>query len=152
MRDWGKVLLAAVGVAGFVYGLTAVDVVLRARTAYLEGEKYMRWQDHPDEKKRYFDAAFDVKSAGLKKELEAGRLTKAEFDERLELAGFERDQSISESSVKYAYVWFQTAAELFTPPESRWIAKSRSRMADAKKLWQTELRAKGIPFEDYMFE
>jgi hypothetical protein len=152
MKGWQKVVLAALGGLAAVYGLVAADVVLRARSAYLEGEKYMAWHDHPERKKAYFDAVFADQEKSLEAELDAGKLSKDEHDERLELARFERDQSISESSAKYAYVWFQTAADLFTPPESRWIVKSRARMADAKKLWQDELRAKGIPFEEYMFE
>jgi hypothetical protein len=152
MANWRKAALGAMAAVAGVYGLVAADVVLRARAAYIEGEKYMRWHEHPEEKKAHFDAAFAEKGLRLKADLDAGKLKKDEFEERLELARFERDQSVSESSAKYAFVWFQTAADLFHPPESRWIVKARSRMADAKKIWQSELRAKGIPFEDYMFQ
>ncbi len=59
---------------------------------------------------------------------------------------------MKESSLKYAYVWFQTAVELFSPPESRWVVLSRQKMAVAKELWKKELAAKKIPYQDYMLE
>ena len=59
---------------------------------------------------------------------------------------------MKESSLKYAYVWFQTAVELFSPPESRWVALSREKMVLAKELWKKELDAKKIPYQDYMLE
>ena len=45
----------------------------------------------------------------------------AERNERRELARFDRDYRISESSLKYAFIWFQSAVELFSPPESKWV-------------------------------
>jgi hypothetical protein len=152
MRSWKRAALAALAAAAALYGVVAADVVLRARSACLEGEKYMWWREHPEEKQAYFDAELSRSERRLQADFERGRMSKDELDERIELARFERDQSVSESSAKYAYVWFQTAADLFTPPESRWSERSRTRMKDAKKLWQDELRAKGIPFEDAMFE
>jgi hypothetical protein len=59
---------------------------------------------------------------------------------------------MKESSLKYAYVWFQTAVELFSPPESRWVIRSRKRMAVVKGLWKKELDAKRISYQDYMLE
>lgn len=151
MRRFHRIALTALASMAAFYGVVAADVALRARSAWLEGEKYMRWHDHPDEKRAFFDAEFARDEARLREGLASGKMTKDEFDERLELARFERDQSVSESSAKYAFVWFQSAAELFNPPESRWVERSRVRMAQAKTLWQDELRAKGIPFEEYMF-
>ena len=56
-----------------------------------------------------------------------------------ELAEFRRDEAVEESSLKYAYHWYKTVVELFTPPESRWVRLSRERMAEAKTLWTREL-------------
>ena len=47
---------------------------------------------------------------------------------------------------------FQTAVELFTPPESRWVVMSRAQMPRVKELWKKELDAKHIPYKDYMLE
>ena len=39
-------------------------------------------------------------------------MTKEELAQRLALAKFSRDEAVAESSLKYAYVWYQTAVEL----------------------------------------
>jgi hypothetical protein len=135
-----------------VYGMVYADVCLRARSAYLEGEKYLEWDRHPELKAAYLDRVLAEKQARLQGDRTAGRITAAELDERLALARFERDESMKESSLKYAYVWFQTAVELFSPPESRWVVRSRQQMTVAKELWKKELDAKKIPYQDYMLE
>jgi len=84
--------------------------------------------------------------------LEKGKLTQPQFEQKRELAEFDFQQALEESSIKYAYIWYQTVVELFTPPESRWVVLSRDKMQKAKELWKTELRAKGIPFEEYMLQ
>ncbi|MDE2143380.1 MAG: hypothetical protein KGJ84_13305 [Elusimicrobia bacterium] len=150
--SWRRVLLTAAALLAFVYAASYADVVLRARSAYLEGEKWLSWNEHPELKKAHFDAELARTRAGLEADRAAGRLTPAEFDRKLGLATFERDQSVSESSLKYAYVWFQTAAELFTPPESRWTVLSRQKMKTTRELWKKELDAKKIPYQDYMLE
>jgi hypothetical protein len=135
-----------------VYGMVYADVWLRARSAYLEGEKYLEWDHRPDLKAAYLDRVLAEKQARLKDDQASGRISAAELDERLVLARFERDEAMKESSLKYAYVWFQTAVELFSPPESRWVIRSRRQMAVAKGLWKKELDAKKIPYQDYMLE
>ena len=72
--------------------------------------------------------------------------------ENVGLERFRADESVSESSLKYAYHWYKTAVDLFSPPESRWIRLSRRKMDEAKELWKAELRAKKIQFEEYMLE
>ncbi len=147
-----RVLVAVLACAALVYAMAYVDLVLRARSAYLEGMKYLEWEKDPSLKKNFFDGELAVKEASFKSELTAGRLSEADYEEKLELARFERDQRLAESSLKYAYVWFQTAVELFTPPESHWVVLSREQMAKTKELWKKELDAKHIPYKDYMLE
>lgn len=147
-----RLALAAVSCAVFVYAVAYVDLVLRARSAYLEGEKYLDWNAHPEKKKAFFDARLARKEAGLRREFSDGKLTREELDERLYLAKFDRDERVSESSLKYAFIWFQTAAELFTPPESKWVVLSRQEMIRTRELWKKELDAEHIPYQDYMFE
>ena len=126
---------------------------LAARPVRLSGgEKYLEWDRHPELKAAYLDHVLAEKQARLQGERAAGRLTAAELEQRLALARFERDEAMKESSLKYAYVWFQTAVELFSPPESRWVIRSRQQMAAAKELWKKELDAKKIPYQDYMLE
>jgi hypothetical protein len=150
--SWRRILLTGAGLAAFVYAAGCVDVVLRARSAYYEGEKWLSWSEHPELKKAHFDAELAARQRSLERERDAGRLAPGDFDKKLALARFERDQAIAESSLKYAYVWYQTAAELFTPPESRWTALSREKMRTTRELWKKELDAKKIPYQDYMLE
>ncbi|MFI5361129.1 MAG: hypothetical protein ACHQ49_04090 [Elusimicrobiota bacterium] len=149
---WRRALLTAVGLFAFVYAAGCVDVVLRARSAYNEGEKWLSWNEHPELKAAHFDAELAERRKALEGDRDAGRLPAAEFEKKLGLARFERDQAVAESSLKYAYVWFQSAAELFTPPESRWTVLSREKMKTTRALWKKELDAKKIPYQDYMLE
>ena len=91
-----KTLAIGVGMAVFVYAAVAIDVVLRARHAYLEAEHA--------------------------------------------------------PNAKLAYAWYESAATLFTPPESKWSRMAREKMPAAKERWKAELRAKGIPFTDEMLQ
>jgi hypothetical protein len=147
-----RVLLTAAGLLAFVYAAACADVVLRARSAYLEGEKWLAWSEHPELKKAHFDAVLADETKRLEAERAAGKLTDDELKKKLGLAAFERDQAVAESSLKYAFVWFQTGAELFTPPESRWTVLSREKMKSTRELWKRELDAKKIPYKDYMLE
>ncbi len=88
-----KLLWIVLGVVA-VYGIVCTDVVLRARHAYLEGEKA--------------------------------------------------------ASPKEAYAWYESAATLFVPPESKWSRLAREKMPLAKAKWKAELQAKHLAFEDYM--
>ncbi|MEK7858715.1 MAG: hypothetical protein AAB320_06190 [Elusimicrobiota bacterium] len=147
-----RVLLAALACVAVVYGMAYADLVLRARSAYLEGEKFLEWDRKPELKKAALDGELAKSEQRLRSLRAAGKLTGPELEQRLELARFDRDERMQESSLKYAYVWFQTAVELFSPPESRWVVLSRGKMAEAKALWKKELDAKKIPYEDYMLE
>ncbi|MFH1725038.1 MAG: hypothetical protein ABII00_10515 [Elusimicrobiota bacterium] len=146
---WTAVVVCAVLA---VYGLVYVDLVLRARSAYLEGEKYMEWHRRPEAKKAFFEARFLGEKEILDRRKAAGELVETEYRQRLELERFRRDEAVAESSLKYAYHWHKTAVELFSPPESRWVRASREKMAEAKELWKRELDGKNIPYEDYMLE
>jgi hypothetical protein len=150
--SWRRGVAAAVGLLVFVYAASYADLVLRARSAYLEGRKYLEWNAHPDEKKAHFEAEFQARKKELESRRDAGTLSAADCDKQVELARFERDQAVAESSLKYAYVWFQTAADLFSPPESRWSRLARVEEAKTRELWKKELDAKGIPYKEYMLE
>lgn len=151
-RRWVRVAGLAALCIGAVYAMVYVDVILRARSAYLEGEKYWAWYEKPQLKEQALNAVFDKEKGGLDKKRAAGKLSQDEYNRQLEIAAFNRDRQKEESSIKYAYIWYQTAVELFSPPESRWVTLSREKMPKAKELWKQELKAKNIPFEDYMLE
>jgi hypothetical protein len=89
----GRWLWVAAGLA-VIYGLVCLDVVLRCRHAYLEGERA--------------------------------------------------------ASPREAYAWYESAATLFTPPESKWSRAARAKMPMARERWKSDLRARHIPFDDNM--
>ena len=151
-RGWVRSGLIAAALVAAVYGMARVDLVLRSRSAYLEGEKWMEWSRRPELKKAHFDAELAAREAELSRELAKGKLDRASYERKAGLARFERDQAVAESSLKYAYVWYQTAAELFSPPENRWSVLARGKMAEARALWKKELEARKIPYQDYMLE
>jgi hypothetical protein len=151
-KRWARIAALAALCVGLVYACIYCDVVLRARSAYLQGEKYRSWYENPALKKQALDARFAAEKAALDKKHAAKKIADDEYQRQLEIAQFTRDRELEESSIKYAYIWYQTAVELFSPPESKWVKLSREKMPQAKELWKQELRAKNIPFEDYMLE
>jgi hypothetical protein len=146
--------IAGVGFAciALVYILIYVDVVLRARSAYLEGEKYWSWYQDPKLKDAAVQNWYLSEKGKLDIKLSKNTVTKDEYDRQLELLDFTKNQKLRESSIKYAYVWYQTVVELFSPPESKWVKLAREKMPKAKELWKKELTDKKIPFEEYMLD
>jgi len=152
ISGWKKTLLLILIAVVGVYLLVYIDVVLRARSAYLEGEKYWRWHEHPEEKVAYLNQQEQKELAALDKKLARKKISPDEYEQQKEIIKFNYERLRSESSIKYAYVWYQTAVELFSPPESKWVKLAREKMPRAKELWKEELRRKKILFEDYMLE
>ena len=151
-KKWFRVTLKVVACVAAVYAMVCVDVVLRARSAYLEGEKYWSWNLDPALKEQSLKAEFDKSKAGIDSKKASGKLSAEEYDRKLNTIQFEYDRHREDSSIKYAYIWYQTAIELFTPPESKWVKLSREKMPKAKELWRQELKAKHIQFEEYMLD
>lgn len=141
-----------IGVAAVVYGVVYVDVVLRARHAYLEGEKYWVWGERPEDYIRFLDGEMARKKAQLEGRLAQGKVTKDDFDRQWELIQFDRRQAAQESTWKYAYVWYETAVDLFSPPDSKWVHMARAKMPLAKERWKQELQNRKIRYEDYMLQ
>ena len=56
------------------------------------------------------------------------------------------------ASPRDAYAWYESAAVLFTPPESKWSRLARQKLPLAKEKWKADLRAKHIPFDDVTLE
>lgn len=149
---FARLALAVLGVIALLYGMVALDVVLRGRECYLKGEQYERWSEHPEEKRAALDAEFERGKAKLDRDLAAGRIKQDRHDLELDNLRFDRDFKLQESSVKYAYIWYKTAYELFTPPETPWTRRAREKAAAAKEKWKEELRSRKIPFEEYMLD
>lgn len=151
-KKWFRILLTTALCILLVYILIYVDVILRGRSAYLEGEKYWYWYENPKEKQESLKIEFEREKFGLNKKLSSAKISDEEYDTQLKIARFNYERKLEESSIKYAYIWYQTVVELFSPPESKWVKLARERMPKAKELWKKELKEKNIPFEDYMLE
>lgn len=145
-----RALLSALALLAAVYALALGDVVLRGRSAFLEGEKWLAWSKDPAAKKAHFDEALAAREKEL--ELEKASLTPEAYEKKRALARFERDQAVAESSLKYAFVWYRTSVELFTPPETRWTREARARMAETREAWRKELEARGVKAADHMLQ
>jgi hypothetical protein len=142
------VAAGALAVLAIVY----IDVQLRARSAYLEGEKYMDWYAHPEKKKAFYDDKLADGQKQLMREHDRKRLSDDDFSEKMSALQFDHDYALNESSLKYAYQWYKDAYELFSPPESRWVRLARAKAPVALSLWKQELHAQNIPFEDRNFD
>jgi len=151
-KKWFKTAATAAACVIAVYVLIYADVVLRARTAYLQGEKYMSWYENPKLKETAVADWYAKEKGYLDAKLAKNKTSKEDYDRQAEILEFTRGQKLRESSIKYAYIWYQTVVELFSPPESKWVKLAREKMPKAKELWKQELKAKNIPFEDYMLE
>jgi hypothetical protein len=149
---WRRWLAGALGGLAFVYAVAYVDLTLRAREAFSQGEKYMLWHEQPALKKAALDAELRERETALRAQAGREKWAAEVLEQRLFLARFQRDERLKESSLKYAYVWYQTAVELFSPPESKWAALCRAKAPQAKELWKKELDAQKIPYQDYMLE
>lgn len=149
---WRRWLAAALGCLAFIYAVAYADVVLRARRAYLEGEKYMLWTEQPALKQAALDAELVLQENELRGRAVHEGWSADALQQRLYLARFQHDERLKESSAKYAYVWYRTAIRLFSPPESKWVRLCRERAPAAKALWKKDLDAAKIPYEDYQLD
>lgn len=152
LKKWQKNTILVIITIIIVYVMIRIDVIMRARHAYLEGEKYWTWHFQPQLKIDYLNKYFDNEIKKLKKQLDKNKIPKEEYERQLEILQFDKERQFEESSIKYAYIWYQTAVELFQPPKSRWVKLSQQKMEQAKQLWKEELTKKGIQYEDYMLE
>jgi hypothetical protein len=134
------------------YGIIYIDITLRARKAYLTAEQYLSWSTDPQKKEQYFKEKFEKEKKLLDKKLSQGKITKQDYDLQLEMLNFKIEQQKKESSLKYAYIWYKTVVELFSPPETKWVKLARKKLEPTKKLWVKELESKGYKVEDYMIE
>ena len=151
-KKWFRITILVAGAVIIVYAMIYVDVVLRARSAFLEGEKYWRWHNYPQEKQKFLDERLDKEIKELQEKFSKNKITKEEQNKQEEIARFNHKRELEESSIKYAYVWYQTAVELFSPPESKWVRASREKLPQAREIWRQELIKMGIKVEDYMLD
>src|SRR3989339_1474474 len=119
-QTWFRITLKVLVCIIAVYALVCADVLLRARSAYLEGEKYWSWHQNPALKEAVLSKEFETAKAALDTRKAAGKLNDEAYAQKLNTIQFEYERRREDSAIKYAYIWYQTAVELFTPPESKW--------------------------------
>ncbi|HOW27621.1 MAG TPA: hypothetical protein PK876_03845 [Elusimicrobiota bacterium] len=144
--------LLILGTAAIAYAMVYVDVMARAREAFRQGERYTRWHENIDDKKRFYEEKFLREKGKLEKKKEQNKISQEDYEQDLEILQFDREQALNDSSIKYAYQWYKDTYELFSPPESRWVREARFLAPAAKERWRDELRSKNIPFEEYMLD
>jgi len=151
-RSWGKTAGVLLATAAAAYGMIYIDVQARAREAFLQGTRYLSWHKDPEGKRVFLEGKFLKDKAVLDRKKAKGELSAEAYAEDLEVLRFDREQAAAESAVKYAYQWYKDVYELFSPPESKWVRRARFLAPAAKQLWREELKAKNIPFEEYMLD
>jgi len=145
-------IAAALIISAAIYLMIYADVTLRARSAYLNGEKYWSWYKDPELKRNELSKELEGRLSSLDRLMAKGKISREEHERKQNIEKFNFDRRQEESAVKYSYAWYQTAVELFSPPESKWVAMARKKIPVAREAWKEELRKKNIPFEDYMLE
>ncbi len=139
--------------AAFLFcGAAVLDLRARARSAYLEGEKYMAWAAEPALKKTALDKDYADRFKKLEDGFADGSVSRADYEDRKGLLETEKTFKLGESSAKYAYIWYRTAARDFNPPATRWSRLAEEKSRGALALWKKELDAAKIKYEDYMLE
>lgn len=151
VNHYKTLILILFGVV-LVYLAIYIDVVLRAKEAYLTAERYIDWYYNPTKKEKFLNEQSEKEKEKLEKLFSKGKISKQEYEIQLELIEFNRQRQLEESSLKYAYIWYKTVVDLFSPPNSKWVKLSREKLKVVKELWKKELESKGYKIEDYMLE
>lgn len=128
VRRAGKVVLVAAGLWLFLNAAAFVDVTLRARSAYIEGVKYLQWHEDPSVKKDALDVWLATSKA---------KLRPSEDRELLEESLLmQYEIKMGDNDAKNAYYWFQTVIECFQPPRSAYVRKAEKQIQIAEELWR----------------
>jgi hypothetical protein len=151
-KRYYKTIIIIVCCIILVYIFIYLDIFLRARSAYLEAEKYMDWYYHPEKKFEFIQKQAEKEKQKLDKLLAKGKISQEEYKIKLELVEFNKQRQLEESSLKYAYIWYKTVIDLFSPPQTKWVKLAKQKIGQVKQMWKTELEQKGYKIEDYMIE
>jgi hypothetical protein len=151
-KEYLKKVLYIIFAIILFYGIIYIDIYLRAKKAYLTAEMYLDWSINPQKKEQYFKEKFEKEKSLLEKNFSQGKIAKDDYDLQKEMLEFKIEQQKKESSLKYAYIWYKTVIDLFSPPETKWVKLAKEKIESTKQLWKKELETKGYKVEDYMIE
>jgi len=138
MSAISKYLSLSLCAAIFFLAAAYLDLTLRARNAYLEGEKYMAWAKDPALKERAVENIFSARLETLERGRTGNSAPAEDIEDEKELLTAEKNFKKGESAAKYAYIWYRTAAEDFSPPATRWTVLARRKAPEALALWEAE--------------
>lgn len=150
-KHYRTIVLISLGII-LVYLAIYVDVILRAKHAYITAERYFDWYYNPHKKEKFLSEQAEKEKKRLEKLFSKGKMSKEEYEIQLELVEFNRQRQMEESSLKYAYIWYKTVVDLFSPPNSKWVRLAKEKLEIVRDLWKKELESKGYKVEDYMLE
>ena len=71
-----------------VYAMIYVDVMMRAREAYAEGEKYWLWHFNPEQKKEYLETELKKELGLIERKFSRGKIDKTEYEQEYTLFHF----------------------------------------------------------------
>lgn len=132
-RKAAGIVAALAGVWLFLNAAAAVDVTLRARSAYLEGEKYLKWHSNPAAKKKELDLwAEKAKSKIIAVDAKEKELLEESLQMQYKI-------KMEDNDAKNAYFWFKTVIECFQPPRSAYVRRAEKKITEAEKLWKESM-------------
>jgi len=152
VKKYYKLIIVIISYIIAFYIFVYLDIFFRARSAYFEAEKYLDWYYNPSKKIEYIQKQTEKERQNLDKLLSKGKISKEEYQIKLELIEFNKQRQLEESSLKYAYIWYKTVIDLFYPPQTKWVKLAKQKIEQVKQLWKKELEQKGYKIEDYMIE
>ncbi|MFH1282217.1 MAG: hypothetical protein ABII27_00955 [bacterium] len=82
-----------------LYTMIYIDVVSRAKEAYMQGEKYWSWSENPQEKKAFLEKELNRRLEELKIKLDKNKLTMEQYENQVDIAKFDYDRNMEESSI-----------------------------------------------------
>ena len=132
-RKAAGIVLALCGVWLFLNAAAYVDVTLRARSAYLEGEKYLEWHSSPAAKKKALDLWVEKSKSKI---LASDEKEKELLEESLRM---QYKIKMEDNDAKNAYYWFKTVIECFQPPRSVYVKRAENKITQARKLWKESM-------------
>jgi hypothetical protein len=117
-RAWFFIAGTVAITLGMAWGMARHDQVSRARDAYGQGEKYYGWYRDPAGKKAFLDG-----------ELSAQRITRDQYG-----------QSMKDSDLKNAVLWYSSVLEFFPAQGDVWVAKSAERMREVEPAYEAWMK------------
>lgn len=138
--------------AGGVYGAVFLETGSRARSSYLEAERFRHWFQNPSDRDRDLEAEYVKANERLAVRQGKGELSAEDL--RLEQDILEARFSMrrAESAAKRAYFSYRDVYRLSSPLETGLARRARLLAPAAKQAWREDMDRRGLPVSDVMFD